>query len=675
MPEDTYTLTKDKDALCRIIDRHIEREESNYSYRYTMWSLAWYYLNGARRFDVFDPESGLLQPHHLDEDGNMEFQSQELLSAIDRVVGVLSAMDVRPKILRSGSSLSQIRDRSIAQVIADAMVSRDRADETLTEFAYLLASCGSAGIAGHVVDHPTVGLSSDLEVIHPRELYPFPSLGMDHTKQRGLIRERIVPMDYLVEKFGRRIKTNMEKLYYFDVEAGQTPHDNEDYADRLNNIGTSPRYNSSYAMPGGGASTDETKYSLVRIRELWLTGHRNTVTRYVVTSGDYVIVDEDYSDVEVYCPIGVARFIETGSFYGAGLFDLLFSISREMEKLLKALFNNIRDMDQYGILVLPQGQFNERAALRDVGRGLRVLPYEPDAIDPGFRPFNIAPMTTGDLPGKTAQYAKSLMDQINPFRDLVANKGRVDSAAGLGFLDEKNRQLMSTPMRSIEKAFSQSHRAMLAQASRALALSRRAVPVNNLTLDLAGAIIDPESSFVSFAQNPLPSVSNLGITIKETNPRSEVARKQEALQLFAAPGFNDPMRFMLLSLQEGLDFAVYMEEERAAYEMVVKNCLILYSNGEAPGEIIVTPHTALPNLQLRVLTSFMAGPQMAMASPEVQDEFMKYKQFLQQGLGNILPEGVPPPEQAAMQRMQQQGRPIPQPQRPQPQRPSPAGVR
>ena len=117
-------------------------------------------------------------------------------------------------------------------------------------------------------------------------------------------------------------------------------------------------------MPGGGASTDETKYSLVRIRELWLTGHRNTVTRYVVTSGDYVIVDEDYADVEVYCPIGIARFIETGSFYGAGLFDLLFSISREMEKLLKSLFNNIRDMDQYGILVLPQGQFNERAALQ-----------------------------------------------------------------------------------------------------------------------------------------------------------------------------------------------------------------------------------------------------------------------------------------------------------------------
>jgi len=300
-----------------------------------------------------------------------------------------------------------------------------------------------------------------------------------------------------------------------------------------------------------------------------------------------------------------------------------------------------------------------------VGRGLRVLPYEPDAIDPGFRPFNIAPVNSGDLPGKTAAYAKQLMDQINPFRDLVANKGRVDSAAGLGFLDEKNRQLMTTPMKSVEKAFAKAHRATLAEAARALTLSRRAVPVSNLTLDLAGAIINPETSTVSFDQNPLPVITNLGVTIRETSPRSEVARKQEALQLYQLPGIQDPMRLMLLSLQEGLDFALYMEEERAAYEAVVKNCLILFGNGESPGEIVVTPHTALPKLQLRVLTSFMSGPQMMMASPEVQDEFMKYKQFLQQGLGNVLPEGVPLPEEAAMQRMQQQGRPMPQPAAPQ----------
>ena len=63
MPTDQIKLTKNKKALARIIDQHAEREESRLSYRRTTWLLAWYYLNGARRFDVFDPEHGHLSPH------------------------------------------------------------------------------------------------------------------------------------------------------------------------------------------------------------------------------------------------------------------------------------------------------------------------------------------------------------------------------------------------------------------------------------------------------------------------------------------------------------------------------------------------------------------------------------------------------------------------------------
>ena len=75
-----------------------------------------------------------------------------------------------------------------------------------------------------------------------------------------------------------------------------------------------------------------------------------------------------------------------------------------------------------------------------------------------------------------------------------------------------------------------------------------------------------------------------------------------------------------------------MEEERAAYEAVVKNCLILFGNGETPGEIVVGDPHSTTKVAVEGTNSFMSGPQMMMASPEVQDEFMKYKQFLQQGL-------------------------------------------
>ena len=120
---DSYTLPKDKFLLAKIIDQHCEREMTKLTYRRTLWILAWFYLNGFRRFDVFDPRTARVVPYYLDEDGNMEFQSTELLSIIDKTTARLNTMDLRPRALRQGFSLAGLRVRSVAQLVADAVVS------------------------------------------------------------------------------------------------------------------------------------------------------------------------------------------------------------------------------------------------------------------------------------------------------------------------------------------------------------------------------------------------------------------------------------------------------------------------------------------------------------------------------------------------------------------------
>jgi hypothetical protein len=643
MPE-KINLPKNKIALARVIDQHAEREEARLQYRRTTWLLCWYYLNGARRFDVFDPEMGTIRPHYLDEDGNMEFQSQELLSAIDKVSARLAAMDVTPLVRREGSSLEGMKERSVAQILLDSVVNKDHVDRIATQFAHIFTSLGSCGIAGHIEDHPSVGLVSDLEVIHPRELFPFPSLGTDYTKARGLMRQRSVPLSFLKETFGKKVSSNLDKLEYWEQRVGEGLREEGDLEFGAGHV----EYQDDTSMPGSGSESGEPEsMGVAKIREVWIYGAGELVERYIVTSGDYVLLDESYEGLEVYCPIGFARFMENGTFHGAGLFDLLFSISREMERLLKSLFNNIRDIDRYGVLVLPQGQFNERALLRDVGKGLRVLPYDPDPVSEGFRPFSIQPHNTGDIPGKVASLAKQLMDGINPIRDLIEEKGRIDSAAGLNFLDEEINKSMSTPTRGMERAFGQCYRATLSALSRAVTFSPKTIPVSKLSLDLAGAIIDPESGTISFEQNPIPSLTNLRLGIKEVNPKSVSARKQEAVELLQM-GLADPDTFKLYALKEGIDFALWMDEEVAAYQSVVRNCLILYGNGKESGEIVLTPHTAKPEFQLRVLTSFLASPSMQFAAPAVQDEFMKYRQFLFHAMGMTLPESVPNPDDMAM---------------------------
>lgn len=639
MSQHRFKLPKKKIEICQVIRDHAEKEIARLSYRRITWLLTYYYLNGMRRFDVFDPVSGNLSPHYLDEEGNMEFQSQEMLSAIDRASSRLSSMDLRPKILRTGTSLPMIRQRATAQMLADSLVSDEQVAEVSTKFAHLFTSLGSCGIQGHITNHDTIGLTSDLEVIHPKEILPFPSLGQDYTKQCGMIRQRMVPLETLVEKFGDKIKRNLEDCEYYEMEIGdplEDPEVSEDHGFTGNGFNTK-----------GYKTTSADSMTVVRVRELWIDGDRGTCSRYVVCSGDYLIDDQDLSSSQTYCPIGFARFMENGSFHGAGLFDLLFSINREMEKMLKALFNNIKNLDRYGVVVMPQGSFNERSILREVGDGLRMISYQPDPLNEKFSPFTIQPHNAGDVPGKTAAFAKQLMQSINPVQDLIAEKGRVDSATGLQFLDEQINRAMTNPTMGVVQAWGKMYRSMLSNASRELMINPAPIPVKSLDLNLAGAVIDFDTSEISFKNNPIPNVAHLTFSVRQINPRSEVARKQEAMQMFQA-GLMDPDSLKLFALKEGLDFAMWIDEDQAAYEQVVQNILNLYGNGAEPGQVVITPHTSKPEIQMRVLSSFMSGTLMMKADPVVIDEFKKYREALIQFMGASLPAMVPNPDSAAL---------------------------
>jgi hypothetical protein len=649
MASDAYTLPTDKNLLGRIIDQHVEREIMKLSYRRTTWILAWYYMNGFRRFDVFDPRTARVVPYYLDEDGNMEFQSTELLSIVDKTTARLNTMDLRPKALRQGHSLAGLRERSVAQLVADAVVSDQQLEKVKREFNYTFALLGSCGITGHVVDHPTIGLTSDLEVVHPKELMPFPSLGMDYTKARGLIRQRIVPMTFLQERFGRaKLEKNKDRMDAWSWEYG---HDMEEPADSPGNgyILSSASTGALNGVPG------QNEIEVAKVRELWMDGPRGTVSRYVVTSGDMVLEDRDLSEVETYCPIGFARFMDNGTFHGAGLFDLMFGIVREMERLLKSLFNNIRDSDRYGVLVMPQGTMNERAVMRDIGKGLRYVSYSKDAlIGDDFRPMVIQPFNAGDVPGKVAQFAKQISDSISPVQDLLAEKGRVDSATGLQFLDEQISKAMTNPTSGVQAAFGGMYKSLVANASREMLLSDRALPVNRMTLDLAGAVIDPQEGTVNFKRNPIPNFSQISFTVRDITPKSEVARKQEAMGLLQA-GMTDPEGVKLFALKEGLDFAMWMDEEKSAYESIIRNILLLYGDGTTTQQIVLTPHTARPDLQLRVLSAFMANPIMSLASPVVQDAFKAYRESLISFMGQSLPAMVPNPDDVAIVNPQMAG--------------------
>lgn len=642
-------LPKDKEALASIIDHHAEREEARMLVRRTMWLFSTWYLNGYRRFTTFNPEDGALHAEYLDEEGKMEYQSQDLLTSINRVAGRIQGADLRPKVVQQGMSIGGLRDRSVAQVLMDSMISEDSLEKVKEVFAFYFTAFGMAGLGANVVDNPAVGLTADLEVIHPQELFPFPSLGNDLTQVRGVMRQRWIPITMLEDRYGKKkVSSLIDEMDAVDVNTGDT-------ADLPTGTTGQVDYMSGPNVSGGASGTNEpgkhyTRY--VKIRELWLTGERNVCYRNVVSSGDAVLEDNDWEGREVYCPVGYARFFNTGSWTGAGVFDVLFSLSRHKEKLLKSLFNNAKDLDRFGFLVMPQGQMNERSSLREVAGNLRVLSWEPDPMTEGFRPFAFQPTTTGDFPGRVASFANEEYSRISPLRDLIEEKGRVDSATGLAILDEQIQESLSVPTSSLNLAWSNVYRAVAHMGVSMSLLSNRSIPVNRMTLDLAGAVIDPENNTVSFARNPVPSLAQLRFVVQNVSPRSQAALREDLLrmyspdlQLFAG----DTEGFIIKALSEGIDITAYLDDYAGAYESIVRDILLLYADGQYPeNRVKVSPFTAKPAFQLRILTNFLATPTAKMAFPDVKNALFSYASLLRQYMGMVLPYGTPNADDMAM---------------------------
>lgn len=653
-------------ATARMLRRHCERMDIIMAAKRTVWLLAWYYLNGYRRFNVYDPENGRLAAHQLDEEGNMEFQSQELLAYINQVAGRIQGMDLRPQVDATSHTLGALRNRALNQIILDGTVSEHEIERAKEEYSFLFSCLGFAGIMCHLEDHPTIGLTAGLEVIHPRELYPFPVVEQDISKCRGIVRQRMVSLDYLREVYGPKVLRNIDEIEWFS----QLPED--PWMETYGKQGTTPWTRREKIWPDSSGYNASEKAGdgiirTVKVRELWVTDPGGRCQQYVVGSGNFLFDKQDLSDKEVYCPIGWSRFLNNGTFHGAGMFELMFSQHRQLELMAKSLFDNIRDIDRYGVVVLPQGQMNQNQLLRDVGRGLRVLWWDPDVAAEGFRPFNIQPFNAGDAPGKVAAFAREGLQLINPIRDLASEKGRADSAEALQFLNENLTQNLAVPSQGAVRAWSDAYRSLAQKISFDLLTTERAMPVSNLTLDLAGAVIDLKEDKVHFANNPIPTVSRLRFTVRSMSPRSELARKQEIMSLWEKGLEQDPMSVKLLCMKEGLDMGLYMDDLTGAYEASVRIILTNYGDGQRPGEIMLTPYTIDADLLLRLASGFMKGPHLQVASDEVIERFYQLREFAMQALGLTLPNAMPTPEDMAVLSQMPGGGMLPPAQAPQPQ--------
>ena len=650
--DESIQLTTRKKDLALIIDRHCAREVTRAMPRYTLYKLFSYYLQGYRRFEVFNPQTGNVQPYITDKDGQLGFQSSQMLVSINDVADNLAEMDVRPSIGRPDDSLASIRDRSVMQIVCDAITDESTLNVAKADFMYTLANLGMCGLTGDINKSPTLGLSASFSAIHPRELFPFPSLGDDYTSEQGIIRRRLIPLDILADKLGSKVKSNaaMAQMEWYEIETGEAFYDPFSFGE--NEGGTFQTMHNAFATGmaseemQGGRSKKATSTAVVRVNELWMHGERNTTKRFVSTSGEFLFEDADYKGSERPCPIGIARFFNNGSWHGAGMAHVLFSMHREMEKLLRDLFQNIHDIDKYGTIILPAGEFNERNLLRQIPGGPKAISYRQDSSydQSQFRPFHIEPFTAGEIPGKTALLAQGMVQQLNPITDLAGDKGRVDGAPGLRMLEEEGRKKLRRPLQSAANAFGVVHKFVGGKALFESMSESQPFPVGRLDTKMAGAIIDFEKESISFDENSVPKIHQLAFTVRDEAPRNREAKKQAAFAVakdyFAEGGEIDTDGLKLYLISEGLEVEAWIEEEKNAYEVIVRNILKMFGDGDENTDVEINPFFSKPALQLRVLNAFMSSVVFERAGVQVKNDFIEYKQELTSYMGNVLPSSM-----------------------------------
>lgn len=623
-----------------------------------MWYIIYAYLHGARRFDRLDYKTGSVEFEYEDEDvyeeGGLPFRWNLAQSRIETEIGRYTRLDTAPRTKNRKHSLKSLRDAALGQALLDGMlegVDRRTFDEGIIPFLIQYGTVGLGHWETQAAD-PLRGFS--WEIIPPWELIAVPGDPATPSMGQAIARERFVPLSQLRRSPKLGVPMKEEDLDVMEVPVGtgggmgliDTPagFGHVSY-DELFGTGRKPQK----------STPDDRIEKVVRLIEVWEQGPRNSLSREIVKAGKVLLYDsrEDFRDLSepVPFPVGIARGLDLGGFYGWPFAWKVIPFASRMERLLRALITNCEDLDRFGILMVPDGIGVTDSDFENTGRP-RVIFYNRDMTE-GMDPvFPVQPVSSSDIPGRLIKLMSEQLDDITSQGPLYSGQatGRVDSGEGMGTLAELGSTHLRATARSIEHCFETVYRSMLYQAKKGLSrgsLSGRRLDLITVNNSMLGLTIDPKTGSVDLTGMMGPDIWSLEIGIKSADPMEGERRRQEGL-LMLQQGIMDPLQFIIANYREGWGYPVGNEGIWENYVKAVMGNLVMFGDGKVPGETWVSTIIDKPAVYAYALEEFITGAAFSLASPEVQAAFTEKYQSVKEQMGQRLPQGAVPADQAAL---------------------------
>lgn len=683
LPTNTRNRLEDKTVLSEAIETLLAPALEERNIQQIGWWITDGFFQGMRQFEIVNYELGQVEVSYEDEDGAVHLRWDEPMTRLQTEVGRLARLDTSPLAKKRAHSLESLRNASLSQVILDYVLADGSPD--LLKIRYFTGLCmyGTYGIASWPDVNAESPLAHTPELIPPWELLSVPARYSNPTDRRAVIRSRLFPLIQLRRMEGVSLPADEELLDVVELPYGSDATSSGPYENGPGFAGAAggvqagsfhSLFDKSYLRgqrPGAkgedrrpGKDTEQ----YVILREIYVDGPRSTVARYIARAGRAIVKDFDFMRLGMKIPraIGISRYQDTGRFYGRSFASKIIPFALELERLLERLIANAADMDRFGFLMVPNSLGINLEDFKAT-ESPRVIPYEPDLASPTpVRAETLQPTTATDIPGRIMQFGVQLLDRIVSQGPSYSGQaaGRGDSGVFLSTLAETGSTHLLPVAVQIEDAYVTMYRAILHNvgiaARRSPAFLAKGLELTRIENSIAGVTIDPQTGRLILEADQLPDPWSVNLNIRSSDPLSSERERQEAVQLLGQ-GILEPLEFYIMNYRDGWGYPVGHRDVWENYVKAVLVNLIMFNDGETPGELpqgVYFNETAdKPEVHLRALEEFIAGPEFALASTEVQDAFNERWRLLQSRLGNLLPEGMPHLEQAAMQAAggQQQG--------------------
>jgi hypothetical protein len=671
--------TKEMD-LADALDAELVPAETEANVNLVSYKVVDAYLAGIRKFKVVDRFAGNVSIGFENARGELDLRYEEVLRLFLVEAGRWMKADLSPQVMKKGESLGALRKAAIAHAVLAARTQRIPQNRLRNRVIIPFLKYGTVGLCHYETGDPD--MPDLVEVVPPRQLRGLPAWTDGLENVYAIARKRWVPLNWLLERAKKVYNKTLSgadpelDLMASDVPWGSVPPGLTTQEYGVGHTGgsfggTTTIDRSAIGMTLGEKRTarwgkDEAERKLVDgrlyvpLEEIYVYDETGEyVARYLIKVGKKIIFDQDYEKqgLKIVCPLQVARHTDTGRFFARGFVAPLIPFNAQIERLLASLFRNIAELDMFGTIFVPGGSGIDIKKFK-TGPRPKIEKFEVDPVNPTLQPFNIAPSNTGLLPSRVAEFAMTLMQKLagqGPYYGGETS-GRVDSAAGLGFLFNTGNISLGLPSHGLADAFSGVYSRIL-QVTKDTLGPGDTIELATIDDAIAGVIIDAAAGTMELTANPIPHPWEVEVNVKDRTPREREVRKAELLDLMQRGLLGpDDTRFWITSFEENLDFPGPPKEVWETWRKAIWQIIVLFRDGKTPGTIDFGEHTQNASIQLIALSRFMSKIEYSLASPEVRQAFETWKESLERLTGANYPVGLPPPEEiaAAQQQAQQQ---------------------